>query len=126
MIDVFVSRPTWIPEEFREGLEGFLGLLKALELEPRTLGATDYPTKAPLDEVISLLDQCGGAVILGYPQIVVREGIVKGKTVQNELLATEWNHIEAGLAYARALPLLVIHHIGVGRGIFVSVRPRPY
>jgi hypothetical protein len=118
MIDVFVSRPTWISPEFKEGLDGFLGLLESLQLNPRTLGATDYPTKAPLDEVISLLDECGGAVILGYPQIMVSEGRIKTKEVRNIPLATEWNHIEAGLAYARSLPLLVIHHLGVGRGIF--------
>jgi hypothetical protein len=118
MIDVFVSRPTWIPAEFREGLDGFLGMLKALDLSPRTLGATDYPTRAPLDEVITLLDQCGGAVILGYPQILVHDGIIKGSPVQDVPLATEWNHIEAGLAYARELPLLIIHHLGIGRGIF--------
>lgn len=118
MISVFVSRPTWIPPEFEEGLNGFLGLLETLELNPRTLGTTDYPTKSPLDDVIALLDQCSGAVILGYPQIRVSAGTIKAETVHNALLATEWNHIEAGLAYARHLPLLVIHHLGIVRGIF--------
>src|SRR5690242_11371801 len=113
-MDIFVSRPTWVPEEFRGGIEGFLRLLHAMGVTPRTLGTTDYPSKAPLDEVIDLLDACAGAVILGYPQIRVAGGFVKDKPVTEELLLpTEWNHIEAGLAYARGLPLLVVHHEGV-------------
>ncbi len=119
MIDVFVSRPTWVAPEFEPGLKGFLARLRDLEMQPRTIGATDYPTRAPLDEVIRLLEQCKGAVILGYPQIIVSQGTIKAESVNDPVfLATEWNHIEAGLAYARGLPLLVIHHVGVIRGVF--------
>jgi hypothetical protein len=117
--NVFVSRPTWVSEEFRAGLDGFIGMLEGMGLHPRTLGTTDYPNKAPLDEVIALLDKCSGAVILGLPQISVTSGRLKGSIIAEELLLpTEWNHIEAGLAYARGLPLLAIHHLGVRRGIF--------
>lgn len=62
---------------------------------------------------------CDGAVILGYPQIQVVEGTIKGQPVETEIvLGTEWNHLEAGLAYAEGLPLLVVHHLTVTRGIF--------
>jgi hypothetical protein len=97
--------------------------MKTHELHPRTLGASDYPSKTPLDEIISLMDECEGAIILGFPQIRVNEGTLKNDTISmktgNQLvLPTEWNHIEAGLAYAKGLPLLVISHVGVNRGIF--------
>lgn len=120
MINVFVSRPNWIPGPFKKGLDVFLTRLVDLGLNPRTLGATDYPTKSPLDEVIKLMGECRGAVILGYPQIELFTGLVKGVAVDAVpmLIPTEWNHIEAGLAYARGLPLLVIHHPGISRGIF--------
>jgi len=105
--------------EFVQGLEAFTSILKSYEINPRTLGVSDYPTNTPLDEVISIMDQCVGAIILGYPQIEVKEGVLKGGTIEScVVLATEWNHIEAGLAYAKRLPLLVIHHKGVRRGIF--------
>jgi hypothetical protein len=94
-------------------------MLEQLGLRPRSLGTTDQPIRCPLDDVIRLLDQCLGAVILGYPQIRVTGGDLRGEPIETSLLLpTEWNHIEAGLAYARNLPLLVIHHTGVGRGIF--------
>lgn len=118
-MDVFVSRPTWVQESFRKGLDVFLTRLRDLNLVPHTLGATDYPTRSPLDEVIHLLDRCRGAVILGYPQIEVAAGTLRDRRIQAAMhLPTEWNHIEAGLAYARHLPLLVIHHPGIVRGIF--------
>ena len=118
-INVFVSRPNWIATQYRDGLQRFLGMLEALSLRPRTIGATDYPVKSPLDEVIKLMKGCRGAVVLGYPQIEATVGSIKGAAITSSLLLpTEWNQIEAGLAYARELPLLVIHHIGVSRGIF--------
>lgn len=123
MIDIFLSRPIWLSQEFKRGFDNFLKFLETHELKPRTIGAGDYPNEAPLDEVISLMNQCKGAIILGYPQIKVEKGLLKdieipSNTLKELYLPTEWNHIEAGLAYAKGLPLLVIHHIGVGRGIF--------
>lgn len=119
MLDVFVSRPTWVAPEFLPGLEGFYGYMRALELNPRTLGVSDYPSRSPLDEVIDLVNVCSGAVILGYPQIQIETGTMKGVPITSALiLGTEWNHIEAALVHAKGKPLLVIHHNGVGRGIF--------
>lgn len=119
MKDIFLSRPTWVGQEFEKGLDAFTNILKSYEINPRTLGVSDYPEGTPLDEVISIMDQCVGAIILGYPQIEVKEGILKGNTINSSvILATEWNHIEASLAYAKKRPLLVIHHKGVQRGIF--------
>jgi predicted transcriptional regulator len=119
MLNIFLSRPTRIAPEFEKGLEGFLTLLKTLDVQPRTLGTTDYPSKCPLDEVITLMAQCRGAIILGYPQITIVDGTIKNSKIKEPIhLPTEWNHIETGLAYARDLPLLVIHHKGIGRGVF--------
>jgi hypothetical protein len=118
-VHIFVSRPTWVSSEFEAGLDTFLKSLAHMELIPRTLGSTDYPSKAPLDEVIEIMDECQGAIILGYPQIKITGGSIKETPLERELiLATEWNHIEAALAYSKSLPLLVIHHTTVSRGIF--------
>jgi len=119
VIDVFVSRPTWLPEEFRGGLDSFLAFLDSHDLRSRTVGVTDYPAASPLDEVIRLMQRCRGAIVLGYPQIEIQKGALKGRPLESAmLLPTEWNHIEAGLAYASGLPLLIIHHLGVIRGVF--------
>jgi hypothetical protein len=117
MIDIFISRPTWISKEFQEGLDGFLSFLDTHEINPRTLGSTDYPTESPLDEVITIIGECKGAIILGYPQIYVTKGKIKDVDNVDFLLPTEWNHIEATLAYMKKMPLLIIHHKGVSRGV---------
>ena len=72
-----------------------------------------------MEEVIALMNKCSGAIVLGYPQVCIQEGLVKDKRIAAPLwLSTEWNHIEAALACAQRLPLLMIHHHGVGRGVF--------
>jgi hypothetical protein len=119
MSHIFLSRPTWVSPEFSDGLAGFVLFLKRIGLNPRTLGSTDYPHQSPLDEVIRIMSECEAAVILGYPQIEIASGKLKSKPLNcPTLLGTEWNHIEAALAYSKNLPLLVIHHPGVSRGIF--------
>lgn len=119
MNNIFLSRPTWIDEKYKPGLEGFIRFLTAQNFSPRTLGTTDYPTSSPLDEVIALMRRCDGAVILGYPQIFIETGTIKNESVETPItLGTEWNHIEAALAYSLHIPLLVIHDSAVSRGIF--------
>ena len=117
-MDIFLSRPTVIDASFSEGLEIFISQLQALGIKPRTLGVTDYPSNSPLDEVLELMEMCKGAIILGYPQIEIKKALLKNNEIFDLKLATEWNHIEASLAYALKLPLLIIHHTGVVRGIF--------
>jgi len=119
MTDIFLSRPTWVDQSFSEGLESFIAQLRAHDLNPRTLGSSDYPTECPLDEVIDMMKQCSGAIILGYPQISITNGKIKENEIEDEVhLGTEWNHIEAALAYAMHLPMFVLHHHTVSRGIF--------
>jgi len=119
MKEVFISRPNWVLESFEKGLDNFYNLLKAHELNPRTIGRSDYPSKNPLDEVMGLLRKCQGTIVLGIPQIDVQSGTVKGEEIVDGLqLCTEWNHIEAALAHSLGHPLLVIHHLKISRGIF--------
>jgi len=119
MIDIFISRPTYIPDRFKEGLNNFHNVIDTLELNPRTLGVSEYPTDTPLDEVINILKTCKGAIILGYPQIEILSGSIRDNKIEKPaFLGTEWNHIEASLACAINIPLLIIHHNNVIRGIF--------
>ncbi len=104
--------------QFQPGLDAFLLYLDSCGLAPRTLGTTDFAAKAPLDEVCDLMAVCKGAIILGYLQIEIASGTLKGNAIERLALCTEWNHIEAALAYSRRLPLLLIHHEGLGRGVF--------
>ena len=79
MKNIFLSRPTWATPKFKDGLKAFENILTSYEMNPRTLGVSDSPINTPLDEVISIVNQCVGAIILGYPQIEVKDSVLKGK-----------------------------------------------
>lgn len=70
------------------------------------------------------MNDCAGAIILGFKQIVVQKCMEKqGTDRQNNdrkdfFLPTPWNQIEAGIAFVLNLPLLIIHEKGVEGGIF--------
>ncbi len=118
-MDIFLSRPTYIDPSFEEGLKNFSKQLEKMNLKPRTLGSTDYPLHSPLDEVLKIMNECSGIIILGYPQIIIKQGFLKNnKIIEDMILGTEWNHIEAALAYSKQIPMIVIHHEGLSRGIF--------
>ena len=87
--------------------------LKDLDLNPRTLGiGQDQPILVPLKEAMSLMDECYGAIILGYPQFEATINIVinEKKKSHSVYLPSPWNHIEAALASTRNLPILIIRH----------------
>lgn len=120
---VFLSRPTSLASQQKSFC---LDIARALEEEgfrPRTLGATDYPSRAPLGEVLDVMLDCKGALILGLRQLRVLSGILKEDTVKQSNvsqmhLPTPWNQIEAGIAVALNLPLLLIREEGVSGGVF--------
>jgi hypothetical protein len=117
--DIFLSRPSWINPRFQEGIDNFYNLLKSNDLNPRTIGQSDYPNESPLDEVIKLMEKCYGTIILGIPQIEITNGKIRGEDTRSTIeLGTEWNHIEAALAHSIGQQILIIHHKTVQRGIF--------
>lgn len=119
MKDIFLSRPNWFDKTFEDGIKNFYNLLKSNEVNPRTIGQSDYPSETPLDGVIKLMKKCQGTIVLGVPQIEILNGKIKEKDISAPIhLGTEWNHIEAALAHSMNHPLLVIHHSTVKRGIF--------
>ena len=119
MKNIFLSRPNGLTPEYSKGLDNFTEFITSIDLRARTVGQSDQPNLSPLDGVIQVLGLCEGAIILGYPQIEIEKCIVKGVANSAPItLGTEWNHIEASLAYALRIPILVIHDISVSRGIF--------
>lgn len=123
-IPVFVSCPSTLNEEQDSSHNLILEELDNLELEPRTLGRSDYPTEFPLREVYILAKHCSGGVILGFHQLVVNEGIWKLDTAKEErienpfYLPTPWNNLEAGVLFALGIPLIVFKEQGISGGVF--------
>lgn len=123
-IPVFVSRPTALNFDQETVLNYLLDELRELQLDPRTLGQSDYPTASPLWEVDSIVRHSAGGLILGFSQFKTETGTWKagtdGESEQDGPVAfpTPWNQLEAGILFAHRLPLLVFREPGIDGGIF--------
>ncbi len=123
-IPVFVSCPTALNEIQKAARRVVLDELEKLELEPRAIGASDYPTDLPLREVYVVAKHCAGGVILGFEQIQVTTGFLKRGNpkekpiVEPTIFPSPWNQLEAGILFGIGLPLLVFREAGITGGIF--------
>jgi hypothetical protein len=118
---IFVSRPTRVDSAFEAAYAIFHQFLEVEGLRPRRLGQSDYSRKAPLQAVIEIIDNCCGAIVLGYPQLQFLHEVRRSSEVQSKVghvFPTPWNQIEGALAYRAKAPVLVVAHTGVGGGVF--------
>lgn len=123
-IPVFVSSPTALNKNQESARELVLQELDILQLEPRALGRTDYPTDYPLKEVYVIANHCSGGVILGFAQYYSDSGIWKKGTSEEKKqedpmhFPTPWNNLEAGILYSLQIPLLIFREAGIRGGVF--------
>jgi hypothetical protein len=71
MINIFISRPSIISTKYESSYISFEDFLKTKGIILRRLGSSDYSRKAPLVAVMEIIEDCKGAIILGYPQYEV-------------------------------------------------------
>ena len=112
-IPVFVSCPTDLSPAQEASRKVILRELANLDLEPRAIGRSDYPTELPLREVLILARHCAGGVVLGFVQFESKSGVLKPGTEKERQASdrmafpTPWNQLEAGILFGLQLPLLV-------------------
>ncbi len=123
-IPVFVSCPTSLNSKQMHRRQRIIRELKRLQLEPRALGTSDYPTDYPLREVYVIAQHCSGGVILGFRQFTATAGILKMGTESESRIGDQihfpspWNHLEAGILYGLQLPLLIFREEPMSGGVF--------
>lgn len=122
-IPIFVSCPSTLNRKQELWRKLIIGLLEQMNLEPRAIGRSDYPTEAPLHEVLVLARKCSGGIILGFEQYYFPSGVLKRGTKDSIKLRripipSPWNHIESGVLFSLGVPLLVFKEEGVSGGIF--------
>lgn len=139
LIPIFLSCPTALSPEQEACRAVILQELRAVGLEPRTLGRSDYPTDLPLKEVLVLATRCSGGLILGFSQFSATEGThypncaIETPASPPVAFPTPWNQLEAGVLFALRVPLLVFREDGISGGVFdpgvtdnfVQKMPRP-
>lgn len=141
-IPVFVSAPTALNAEQTASRAIVMDFLDDLNLEPRALGRSDYPSELPLREVLVIARHCAGGIILGYEQFQATSGTWKrglsAKKGERKLGPKEvaafpspWNQLEAGILFGLGVPLLIFREAGITGGVFdngvtdVFIHPTP-
>lgn len=125
-VPVFVSCPTDLSPDQEKSREIILNEMENLQLEPRALGRSDYPTDYPLREVLVIAQHCSGGIILGFSQFETDSGIWKkgtGKDTERPqqqpvAFPTPWNNLEAGILFGLQLPILIFRESKIKGGVF--------
>lgn len=73
MIETFVSRPNWAPPILEARLAPFYQLLKDVGFKANTIGKSQAPLRSPFEDVKRLMKRCKCTIVLGLPQIFMRE-----------------------------------------------------
>lgn len=120
---VFLSRPTNLSESNQLVTNELDIFLKNRNIETVTIGANTFTNDSPMVAVKSEMSDCVGAIILGFPQTHIKKGILKHDTTEaceiiNKKLPTPWNQIEAAIAFAFDLPMLLIADNDISGGVF--------
>ena len=120
LIDVFLSRPNWVPKDIDSQFDKFYPLLEKCGFQPRTIGKNVVPLSSPFEEVVNLMDKCQCTIVLGLPQIRIETGTIKGEPIEKSFgLPTEWNQIEAAISIMLKKPtLMMLHNTIAARGLF--------
>lgn len=117
-LNVFVSVGGTATEQQEAFVCAVEDRLRSEGIIPHTVGRNTFSSDAPLKTVTELLDRCSGAVIIALERYYFASGIekrggAKASALGEVKLPTPWNQIEAAMAYARGLPLMVIVEAGL-------------
>jgi hypothetical protein len=119
-LNVFVSVGGTATDQQEAFVRAVEDRLRSEGLIPHTVGRNTFSADAPLKTVTELLDRCSGTVVIALERSYFASGTEKRGgpeeiVLADVKLATPWNQIEAAMAYARGLPLLVVVEAGLRR-----------
>ena len=87
-----------------------------LDLEPRTLGVSDYDYDAPLTAIRRLMLESNGLLTVAFKRTLIRDGEYKAHSdrgestvkIKEKWLTSPYCHIEPAMAFQMGLPILVL------------------
>jgi hypothetical protein len=92
------------------------------DLQPCTLGVSDYDTVVPLASIRRLMLGSNGVLVLalrryridsGCAVTIDATGAQRERDISGQWLTSPWCHIEAGMGFQLGLPVLVFREAGV-------------
>jgi uncharacterized protein YjbI with pentapeptide repeats len=120
---VFLSQPTVLTAQQQALVDRVAHVIEEGGAEVVRLLRDDYPASGSLGEIRRLMAGCAAVAIVGVSQLLVARGTLRPGTpeespVRDASLATPWNQIEAGMAFALDLPMLVVSSRLGDAGVF--------
>jgi hypothetical protein len=94
---------------------------------PQTAGRSAYSARQPVEAARALIGACHGAVVIAFERTRILTALEKPdspeqKDVRDERHPTVWNQMEAAMAYAQKVPMLMIVETGLKRQGMLSDR----
>lgn len=92
------------------------------DLEPRTLGVSDYDTEVPLASIRRIMLECNGVLVLALRRYRVERGAAvfqdkdgnpQERDISGSYITSPWCHLEAGMGFQLGLPVLAFRESGV-------------
>jgi hypothetical protein len=116
--NIFISMGSPFTEAQAKFLDALMDMLRACDVEPRVINKTDYSTGNPLADISRVIRECQGAIIVAYERTFFDSGVEKRKSLLEKSITgvrytTPWNQIEASMAFALGLPILVLMENGL-------------
>lgn len=118
---IFLSYPQPHIQKQQEFIQRVKNHLSLLELEPRTLGVSDYDYNSPLTAIRRLMLESNGLLTIAFKRTLIRDGEYKAlnnidsdsKKITNLWLTSPYCQIEPAMAFQMGLPVLVLREKGV-------------
>jgi hypothetical protein len=116
--NVFVSVGATATEKQEIFVRAVEERLRSEGIIPHTVGRNTFSAVAPFEQVTELLNKCHGAVVIAlertyFPSGLEKRGGPKEAKLSEVRYPSPWNQIEAGMAFTRGLPLMVIVEEGL-------------
>jgi uncharacterized protein YjbI with pentapeptide repeats len=108
---VFLSLPSERTAAQDARCERISDLLTRDGVATEVLPRREYPGSGALGEILRRLSGCSGIVVFGLQP-------ADGEAARSSVGSTPWTHLEAGMAYACRLPMLIVREPGVTAGVF--------
>jgi len=120
---IFLCEPSTLNSTQRRISDEWHERLFGLGFDVDQLRSNSYQPN-PWDELLRRFDGADGVLVLGFRQLRVSSGTWRrGTEEETELAATwssSWLHLEAGMALALGVPVLVAPESDVSEGVFAS------
>lgn len=118
---IFLSYPKPYLKRQEEFIKRIIYYFEERELQPRTLGVTDYDIDAPLTAIRRLMLESNGLVTIAFRRSLIKKGTGKPASdigeneydLSDKWLTSPYCQIEPAMAFQLGLPVLVLRENGV-------------